>query len=163
MTRGRRVAVFPSDHYVGNPRSFLAHVERATSVVDEYPERIALLGIRPDWADPGLGYIEPGALPPVRRGGKAFHVSMFREKPGDQAATQIVRRGGLWNSFVMVFRVSRMLELIASARPADSSVTAGRVRRRRALYGRMARTRETDSTMLEPTPRTPRGQRGPTR
>jgi mannose-1-phosphate guanylyltransferase len=116
---GVTVAVFPSDHYVGNPDTFLAHVERATSVVDEYPERIALLGIRPDWADPGLGYIEPGVPLPVRRGGNAFRVSMFREKPGVQAATQIVRSGGLWNSFVMVFRVARMLDLLASVRPAD--------------------------------------------
>lgn len=115
------VTVFPSDHYIGSPQSFLAHVERATRVVDDYPERIALLGIRPDWADPGLGYIEPGALLPVRRGGKAFRVSMFREKPGEQAATQIVRRGGLWNSFVMVFRVSRMLELVAAVRPQEHS------------------------------------------
>jgi len=113
------VAVFPSDHYVGNPQSFLAHVERATSVVDEYPERIALLGIRPDWADPGLGYIEPGTPLPLRRGGNAFRVSMFREKPSVQAAAQIVRSGGLWNSFVMVFRVARMLDLIAAVRPAD--------------------------------------------
>jgi mannose-1-phosphate guanylyltransferase len=113
------VAVFPSDHYVGDPDSFLGHVERAISVVDELPQRIALLGIRPDWPDPSLGYIEPGTPLPLRRGGVAFGVSMFREKPGAQAAIRIIGSGGLWNSFVMVSRVARMLELIASIRPAD--------------------------------------------
>ena len=113
------VAVFPSDHYVGNPRAFLGHVEHAARVVDEYPERIGLLGIRPEWPEPGFGYIEPGVALSVRSGGHAFHVSTFREKPGVETAADIIRRGGLWNSFVMVFRVARMLELIAAMRPAD--------------------------------------------
>lgn len=113
------VAVFPSDHYIGNPSGFVTHVRRAAALVSEYPQRIALLGIRPDWADPGLGYIEPGSVLPLRRHGIAFCVSRFLEKPDIQAATRILRDGGLWNSFVMVFRVARMLELIASVRRAD--------------------------------------------
>src|SRR5262249_48285783 len=35
------VAVFPSDHYVGNPSAFRAHVERVERVVQEFPQPIA--------------------------------------------------------------------------------------------------------------------------
>ena len=110
-----RVAVFPSDHYVAQPAAFARHVERARRLVDRRPRKIALLGIRPDRLDPGLGYIEPAApLAPA-----TFDVRAFREKPTPEEVARIVARGGLWNSFVMVFRLRRLLALLGAQRPAD--------------------------------------------
>ena len=43
-----RVAVFPSDHYIGAPEAFRRHVERARRLVDRVPRKVVLLGIRPD-------------------------------------------------------------------------------------------------------------------
>jgi mannose-1-phosphate guanylyltransferase len=131
---GGTVAVFPSDHYVGNPSAFRVHVERVDRLVEEFPDCIGLLGIRPEWPEPGYGYIEPGPILHLSRGGAAFGVSTFREKPGAQSAADISARGGLWNSFVMVFRVARVLDLIASVRPADYSAM-----RRLVMQGRLNR------------------------
>jgi len=117
-----KVAVFPSDHYVGNPAVFRTHIERMAAVVDACPERISLLGIRPEWPEPGFGYIELGATLAMGHGSTAFAVSAFSEKPSPSAAAAIVARGGLWNSFVMMFRATRVLELVAAVRPSDVEV-----------------------------------------
>ena len=51
--------------------------------------------------------------------GEAFRVVAFHEKPAPALAARIIGRGGLWNSFVMVGRVARMLELVREVRPGD--------------------------------------------
>jgi mannose-1-phosphate guanylyltransferase len=115
------VAVFPSDHFVGEEGIFRTHVERAARLVWHLPEKIALLGIRPTHAEPGFGYIEIAqpVTPPHPSAPQAFHVGAFREKPTLAVARRLVQRGGLWNSFVMIFRVDRMLGLLRRRRWAD--------------------------------------------
>jgi mannose-1-phosphate guanylyltransferase len=113
------VAVFPSDHYIREDRTFLAHVARAFHLVRQLPEKIVLLGMTPDRIDPGLGYVEPGRPLAGPAGAGTFHVAAFVEKPEAETAEQIVRRGGMWNSFVMVFRLDRMLSLLRRRRLAD--------------------------------------------
>ena len=41
------------------------------------------------------------------------------EKPDTETAERIIRRGGLWNTFVMVFRLKSMLALLRRWWPAD--------------------------------------------
>jgi len=114
------VAVFPSDHYVGDGCVFIAHVNRAADIVTEHPDKVAVLGIRPDRAEPGYGYITPAQPLRTRQdSGPAFGVTAFREKPSAELARSLFRAGGLWNSFVMVFQVGRMLELLRGVAPAE--------------------------------------------
>jgi mannose-1-phosphate guanylyltransferase len=113
-----RVAVFPSDHYVANARAFVAHVRRAARLVDAAPDKIALLGIEPERHDSELGYIEPAGTV-AGHGGGAYHVAAFREKPAPEVVEELHRRGGLWNSFVMVFEVARVVDLLRRERPSD--------------------------------------------
>ncbi len=117
---GALVSVFPSDHYVGDDRAFIAHVSHAAEVVAQLPEKIVLLGIRPDRPESGYGYIVPGQpLRAVARNGSTFHVACFYEKPPIEIAQDLLNRGGLWNSFVMVFQVGHMLELVRTMMPMD--------------------------------------------
>jgi mannose-1-phosphate guanylyltransferase len=113
------VAVFPSDHWVSDDQAFVAHVARAAQLLDHLPDKIVLLGVRPDRPEPGYGYLEPGGPLGVPGCQTGFHVRAFREKPSPAQAAHISRRGALWNSFVMVFRAARMLELLARVRPED--------------------------------------------
>lgn len=114
------VSVFPSDHYVEDDRAFMAHVKHAAGVVARLPSKIVLLGIRPDRPEPGYGYILPAEpLTPLSGNGSTFHVACFREKPPLEVAQGLLGQGGLWNSFVMVFHVARMLELLRSTVPAQ--------------------------------------------
>jgi mannose-1-phosphate guanylyltransferase len=114
-----RVAVLPSDHYFENDEALRAHLARADEIVARNPRMIVLLGMQPDLPDTGYGYVEPAA--PLRSGDRmdAFHVAAFREKPTLALARRIVARGALWNSFVMVFEVGRVLDLLRTIRPAD--------------------------------------------
>lgn len=112
------VAVFPSDHHVRDAETFRSAVRRATALTVEHPEKIVLLGVVPDRPDPGFGYVLPGAPLGPHTGMAASHVRAFCEKPTEGVA-DIVRQGALWNSFVMVFQLARMLELLQTLRPLD--------------------------------------------
>jgi len=119
------VAVFPSDHYIRDDGTFLDRVAAAADLVRHFPDRIVLLGMSPDRADPGLGYVAIGSPVPGRT--DAYRVAAFVEKPGPTAAQTIIRNGGLWNSFVMVFRVQTMWSLLRRVRPSESERMAGPV------------------------------------
>jgi mannose-1-phosphate guanylyltransferase len=115
------VIVFPSDHYIDGEVAFRAHVALAARLVDRAPARIALLGIRATHAEPGYGYIEPGApiVMPGHDSPAAYRVKAFHEKPSVELAGHLLGNGGLWNSFVMVFRMGRLLSLLRRTRRAD--------------------------------------------
>jgi mannose-1-phosphate guanylyltransferase len=111
------VAVFPTDHYIDNDRAFIAHVLRAANMISHLPDKIAVLGIAPDRPETGYGYILPASPMTVSR--RACHVEAFTEKPSLPGARDIISRGGLWNTFVMVFKLSRMMELLYEFVPND--------------------------------------------
>jgi mannose-1-phosphate guanylyltransferase len=132
--RNATIAVFPSDHFVDDDRTFIRHVERCAEIVTRLPQKIAVLGIRPDHPESGYGYITTsrrlhgGAAEPT-----AFHVGGFVEKPAHDRARELLEEGGLWNSFVMVFRLRRMLELIRAVIPAEAQRIDELRKRRRTL------------------------------
>ena len=89
------VAIFPSDHHVPRPQPFLEAVVRAHAAGCA---PLTLLGIEPTEPDTTVGWIVPG--PPSQRG--LASVDQFVEKPSRQVAEELMRRHGLWNSFVCV-------------------------------------------------------------
>jgi mannose-1-phosphate guanylyltransferase len=111
------VAIFPSDHDIRSEAAFRRHIVQMTHLIDRHPDKIALLGARPDRPETGYGYIAPG--PRVEGSAGAFRVAAFHEKPARSLAAHIMRRGGLWNSFVMVGRVARLIELLSEVRPDE--------------------------------------------
>jgi mannose-1-phosphate guanylyltransferase len=108
------VAVFPTDHFVDDDHAFIAHVARAAGAISHMPEKIAILGIVPDCVETGYGYILPSD--PLEFS-NTYNVEAFVEKPGPSSARHIISNGGLWNTFVMVFRISRMLDLVRELVP----------------------------------------------
>jgi mannose-1-phosphate guanylyltransferase len=109
------VAAFPTDHFIDDDRAFVAHALRAVSVITRMPDKIVMLGVAPDRPETGYGYIMPAD--PLVSSEKAYYVESFMEKPSLVNAEEIISRGGLWNTFVMVFKLSRMLELVRSLVP----------------------------------------------
>ena len=86
-------------------------------VVARLPQKIALLGVYPERPDSGYGYILPGRR--LGPGLDTFAVRAFHEKPAAAVTADMVHRGALWNSLVIVARVRRVLELLRAVRPAD--------------------------------------------
>jgi mannose-1-phosphate guanylyltransferase len=111
------VAAFPTDHFIDNDRAFIAHVLHATNTIARMPDKIAILGIAPDRPETGFGYILPAK--PLGTLEKTYHVEAFAEKPSMANVRNIISRGALWNTFVMVFRLSRMLELVGEFMPNE--------------------------------------------
>jgi mannose-1-phosphate guanylyltransferase len=114
-SRAASVAVLPSDHFVSDEREFMRHVDRAFDAVEARPEAAVLLGMAPAAPEPGYGWIEPGEL--MVRQAPLFRVRRFWEKPRVDVAAQLLRGGCLWNSFVMVARVSTLLAMMQAALP----------------------------------------------
>lgn len=132
------VAMFPSDHYVGDDARFMGHVAEARQAVANRPEKIALLGIRPHFADAGLGYITVGDR--LESGKSLRTVESFAEKPSVRRAVDLIAHGALWNSFVMVFHARRVLDLIDEILPEDLARIRALARTRRPLgnaYGEL--------------------------
>ena len=134
VARDAHVAVFPSDHFVSDDREFMRHVDLAFDAIESRPEMTVLLGITPHAVDSGYGWIGPGEL--VAEHAPLFRVRRFWEKPGSELAAELLRAGCLWNSFVMVARVSTLIDLIMVAMPA--------------LYATFSKIRDLLGTAREP-------------
>ena len=116
------VAIFPSDHDIRFEVPFRRHVIEMAGVLERHPDMVPLLGVRPDRPDTGYGYIAPGMR--LDGSGAVFRVVGFHEKPAPSRASRIIRRGGLWNAFVIVARVARLLGLLCKVRPDDVATMA---------------------------------------
>ena len=106
------VAVFPSDHHVGDDELFVGYVRRALHVVEMRPALVALVGIEPSSPESDYGWIEPAPVS-LSTSRHAFPVVRFVEKPSASEVRELIARGCLWNSFVMTGRVDTFLDLIA--------------------------------------------------
>src|SRR5258708_13635121 len=75
------VAIFPSDHYVGDSDRFMRYVDSAFEATLRHPETPIILGVPPRGAELCYGWIEPGQL--ISNGAElpVFQVSGFWEKP----------------------------------------------------------------------------------
>jgi len=114
------VAVLPSDHFVDNDGTFMRHVERAGRIVARHPDKVVLLGIEPDRPETGFGYIVPTRpLCRCQAATGASHVAGFWEKPGADMLFKLLAQKALWNSFVMVFQLPVMLDLIRRLVPLE--------------------------------------------
>ena len=88
------IGLFPSDHVIADEKRYRDTLERAIELAAAGPN-IVVLGIRPNRAETGYGYIEAGAL----YEGDALHVRRFTEKPNAETATEFVAAGNyFWNS-----------------------------------------------------------------
>jgi mannose-1-phosphate guanylyltransferase len=108
------VVVFPSDHAIGDDAAFMAHVELACEAVEARPSRMVLLGVSPTAPEADYGYVVPGEAGSDR----LRVVTRFVEKPGATRAAELIERGALWNSFVMVFRADTLWEYVESLTPS---------------------------------------------
>jgi mannose-1-phosphate guanylyltransferase len=111
------VAFFPSDHYFSDDEKFMSHVEAAFDAIPERPDLVMLLGITPNAPEEQYGWIEPGQSIFANDAGSFYQVRRFWEKPSRLLAQELLEKGCLWNSFVVIGQVQTMLTLIQRARP----------------------------------------------
>lgn len=105
------VAFFPSDHYFSDDHAFMAEVDFAFDAVSRNRNSILLMGIEPEGPDEEYGWIEP-EREGSPKSSDLWRVRRFWEKPPPALARDLMTRGCLWNSFVMVGTVPAFLTLI---------------------------------------------------
>jgi mannose-1-phosphate guanylyltransferase len=87
------IGMFPSDHVIADEKDYRATIARGAEIAAS-GENIVVLGIRPNRADTGYGYIEAGGA-----SGGALRVRRFTEKPDAvKAAAFVAARNYFWNS-----------------------------------------------------------------
>jgi mannose-1-phosphate guanylyltransferase len=101
------VLLLPSDHFVADESILQRALRQAIEHVEHDPAQPVLLGLQPEEPDSELGYIVPGAATAFG----ARTVTRFLEKPELTAAAQIVRAGGLWNTFIIAASARSLLNL----------------------------------------------------
>jgi mannose-1-phosphate guanylyltransferase len=105
------VAIFPSDHFIGEEERFLQYVKLAISFTDEHPDYVVLLGIKPTEANQEYGWIEPSKKFLLHHGNRFYRVVCFSEKPNLDGAQQYFNKGWLWNSLVLTAKCDTLVKM----------------------------------------------------
>ena len=129
------MACLTADHFIGDEELFRSLLLAAYDAATE--GNLVTLGIRPDYADTGYGYIQQGESAGRYNDFEAYKALQFREKPDQETAEGYLSSDDyVWNSGMFVWRVDRILAEIARQMPA--------------LYGILERIRESwDSSERE--------------
>jgi mannose-1-phosphate guanylyltransferase len=105
---GAVIGMFPSDHVIANERRYRETLERGVEIAAAGPNIVAL-GIRPNRAETGYGYIEAGNA----FHGHALRVRRFTEKPDAATAEEFVAAGNyFWNSGMFVWSARTLADAL---------------------------------------------------
>jgi mannose-1-phosphate guanylyltransferase len=132
--------VLPSDLHVERDDILEAGIRAALEAVSRDPSAAVLLGIEPDCAGTGYGWIVPTTDDRLTR------VSSFVERPDVATARRLLAGGALWNSFILVAHGSTLLDLFLHSVPSlvarlatDSVAVESIPTRLSRLYARLDR------------------------
>jgi mannose-1-phosphate guanylyltransferase len=112
------IGMFPSDHVIADEESYRATIERGAQLAAA-GENIVVLGIRPNRAETGYGYIEAGTL----FEGDALRVRRFTEKPNTEKAATFVAEGNyFWNSGMFLWSARTLANALREHLPKTASL-----------------------------------------
>jgi len=115
---GCTIASLGSDHHIGKPEEFCRLLKVAEDALEERPETLFTLGVKPTRADVGFGYIQKGDVVATVNDEPVYSVEGFKEKPDAETAKAYVESGQfLWNSNMFVWKAKTMLDLFAEYEP----------------------------------------------
>jgi mannose-1-phosphate guanylyltransferase len=108
-----RILFLPADHYVCDEGVLALSLREVATSLTRNPDGLRFLGVTPEEADPGFGYIVPGrALSDGTRS-----VNRFVEKPEAKLARQLFLSDALWNTFIFAARGPVLLEMLRARLP----------------------------------------------
>lgn len=111
------LGLFPSDHVIADEKRYRETLERGLEIAAAGPN-IVVLGIRPNRAETGYGYIESGAL----FEGDALHVRRFTEKPNAETAAEFVAAGNyFWNSGMFLWSARTLADALREHLPKTAA------------------------------------------
>lgn len=107
-----------ADHYIDNQKLYQEIFQTAESFIGKYPEKIFMVGVKPQYPETGYGYIKVGQSFETVSGHEVFKVDAFKEKPNLETAQEYLSSGDyLWNPAMFFFRADHFLNLFAKHSP----------------------------------------------
>jgi len=105
------VIIFPSDHFIFPVHRFLHILSSGINALEDLPDQLILLGVRPMTPETDYGWIQPGAL--IKKSGRARlrQVHSFIEKPSTVNAQHLMSSGGLWNTMILIGQLTTFWNL----------------------------------------------------
>ena len=137
------VAIFPSDHFILEEDIFVSYLAMALWMVERDPSRLILLGAEPNDAETEYGYILPREHVGAAASCDLQYVDRFIEKPALSVARQLILRGALWNTMVLVAHAKTLLDLMRCLIPelyhslseiSDANDNRNEAERKRNIY-----------------------------
>lgn len=111
------VCFLPSDHHFSDDAVFGACLKWAFSYTEANSDAVVLLGISPDRPVTSCDWIEPGMLLMSCGRFEVSAVRRFWEKPSLIVAADLMARGCLWNSMILIGRVRSFVRMVRQAAP----------------------------------------------
>ena len=112
------IGMFPSDHVISDEKRYRETLERGIEIAAS-GEHIVVLGIRPNRAETGYGYIEAGGLFQA----DALHVRRFTEKPNAERAAEFLAAGNyFWNSGVFLWSAQTLVNALREHLPKTAAL-----------------------------------------
>jgi mannose-1-phosphate guanylyltransferase len=111
------IGMFPSDHVIADEKSYRATIERGVKIAAA-GENIVVLGVQPNRAETGYGYIEAGS-----GSSGALRVRRFTEKPDATKAAAFVAAGNYyWNSGMFLWSARTLANALREHLPETASL-----------------------------------------
>jgi len=146
---GCTIASLGSDHYIGKPEECSRLLRVAAAALEDMPDTLFTLGVKPTRVETGYGYIRKGEVRGAVEGESVYAVEEFTEKPDAERARRYVESGRyLWNSNMFVWKARTMLELFSRFEPeiyellAEIQAAAGTAAERATIERVYPRMRE---------------------
>jgi len=112
------IGLFPSDHVISDEERYRETLERGIEIAAA-GANIVVLGIPPNRAETGYGYIEAGGL----YEGEALRVRRFTEKPNADTAAEFVAAGNyFWNSGMFLWSARTLADALNEHLPKTALV-----------------------------------------
>lgn len=106
------MVVLPSDHLIRNEEKFIEIIKDSNEFLNDYRDAIITLGMQPDRAETGYGYIKKTEQIISINNNKVVKVDKFVEKPNKEVAQEYLESGKyLWNGGMFVWKVDNVLNL----------------------------------------------------
>jgi mannose-1-phosphate guanylyltransferase len=112
------IGMFPSDHVIADEKAYRSTIDQGIEIAAA-GDNIVVLGIKPNRAETGYGYIEVGSV----CGSEALRVRRFTEKPDAEKAAAFVAAGNyFWNSGMFLWSARTLYGALREHLPQTASV-----------------------------------------
>lgn len=105
------VVAFPADHLIKKNKILISAIKNEAAFLEENPDYLLTIGIKPDAVDTGLGYMKKGKVFGNKNRQSIFKVEKFIEKPDLKTAQKLIGSGEyFWNSGIYIFKPKNLIE-----------------------------------------------------